>query len=209
MGKMIRKGNKKLASIVTKLIGFEKAIVYKVFSGDTIVVKRGFADYEKVKLSGIMSPKKGPFLLSIPEEGAMDSYIYLEKLLPPGTPIYMEFGNRNKDIYGRFLRYVWLDIPNDKTILEVKEKMVNAILLKEGLVETYLPEKCYENIFTTIQNEAKKEKKGIWEHREINTISEETIQKYEKDYNENKDTEKDYEDLYLQQIAKIKVKGHF
>lgn len=198
-----------MANTVTKLLGFERVIVDKVLSGDTIIIRRGFFNYEKVRLSGINAPKKGPFLLSIPEEKAVDSYLYLEKLLLPGTPIYIECVGKNRDIYGRLLRYVWLDIPDGKTAEEMKDKMINAILLKKGLAEIYMPDKNYKDILLDIQNRAKKEKLGIWKYRNVD-ISDEIIEKYEKEYEEKKETteNKDIEDIYLKQINKAVQKNN-
>ncbi len=190
---------------ITKLLGFERVVVYKVLSGDTIVIKKGLSRYEKVRLSSISAPKKGPFLLSIPEEKAVDSYLYLEKLLLPGTVVYMEYTDRNRDVYGRLLRHIWLDIPDGTTKEEVENKMVNAILLRKGFAKVYMPDKNYKNILLDIQNKAKKEKLGIWEHENVD-ISDEIIEKYEKEYEEkiieNENIE-DIEDIYIKQINKV------
>lgn len=190
---------------ITKLLGFERVIVDKVLSGDTIVIKKGLSRYEKVRLSSISAPKKGPFLLSIPEEKAVDSYLYLEKLLLPGTVVYMEYTDRNRDVYGRLLRHIWLDIPDGTTEEEVEDKMVNAILLRKGFAKVYMPDKNYKNVLLDIQNKAKKEKLGIWEHENVD-ISDEIIEKYEKEYEEkiieNENIE-DIEDIYIKQINKV------
>ena len=50
--------------------------------------------------------------------------------------VYLQSDTSDRDKYNRLLRYVWLDITDDvygKS--EVKEKMLNAILVEDGIAE--------------------------------------------------------------------------
>jgi micrococcal nuclease len=118
--------------------------VKKILDGDTIVLNNG----ETVRYIGIDSPEEGePFYLESTEAN---------RRLLRGKRISLKYDIERKDRYRRVLAYVWLD-----TLL------VNAELVKQGLASVYLfaPNLKYQELFTSLQKQARKESLGIWSIR--------------------------------------------
>ena len=68
--------------------------------------------------------------------------------------VYLQSDTSDRDKYDRLLRYVWLDIPDDVyDKSEVKEKMLNAILVEDGIAEvaTYEPDTTYADLFEELE----------------------------------------------------------
>jgi micrococcal nuclease len=61
------------------------------------------------------------------------------------------------DRYGRLLRYVWLEHPDGR-------RMLNEEIVKEGFaqVSTYPPDVKYQGQFLAAEREAKEGKRGLW-----------------------------------------------
>ena len=60
------------------------------------------------------------------------------------------------DKYDRLLRYVWLEVPeNSMDTYEIETKMLNAILVKDGIadLEIYEPDDMYAEAFKKIEME--------------------------------------------------------
>lgn len=75
-------------------------------------------------------------------------------MLKPGTKVEVEKDVGERDKYGRFLAYIY-----------VNGKMINESLLEKGLARVayiYAPNTRYVDRFEEIQDKAKKEKVGIW-----------------------------------------------
>lgn len=118
----------------------ETTKVMKVIDGDTIVV----AGNRKIRLIGINAPEKSDFHYE-------EAKNYLCSLVCNKTVI-LERDRINKDKYGRFLRYVW-----------VEDMLVNEELLKAGYAHTYiLRNRKYENRLIKAEIEAMDNKRGIW-----------------------------------------------
>ncbi|MEM5836524.1 MAG: thermonuclease family protein [Candidatus Aenigmatarchaeota archaeon] len=115
----------------------EEGVVSKVIDGDTFELKSG----ERVRLIGIDAPEQGEFLY----EEARD---FLKEMVE-GKRVKMERESQNKDKYGRFLRYVF-----------VEGKLVNCELLKKGFAKSIAKTK-YE-CFEQAEKEAREKKIGIW-----------------------------------------------
>lgn len=82
-----------------------------------------------------------------------DASAYTKELLADIHEVYLQKDVSDTDPYGRLLRYVWLDIPYDESDLtEISTKMVNGILVKEGIanVATYEPDTAHEKDFETL-----------------------------------------------------------
>ena len=61
----------------------------------------------------------------------------------------------DNDQYDRLLRYVWLEVPdNSFSMQEISDKMVNAILVKEGYAEAvyYAPDGMYSAYFDALED---------------------------------------------------------
>ncbi len=95
----------------------EKARVVKVIDGDTILLDSG----EKVRLLGIDAPERG-------EACYEEAKTMLEKLVLNRT-VTLERDLRDRDKYGRLLRYVF-----------VNRTFVNALLVSRALARPYLSE---------------------------------------------------------------------
>jgi micrococcal nuclease len=138
---------------------FKKVIVCAHIDGDTTVVKLDSGLKERVRFIGINCPES-----TIKQElyGKEASYYTKNSLL--GKVIYLEKDISDRDIYGRLLRYVWLQIPSSISGDEIRNKMFNAILLTNGYAKqaTYNPDIKYSGYFGKYVKEAKMEKKGIW-----------------------------------------------
>lgn len=119
---------------------YEKALVVEVVDGDTIRIENG----ELVRLLGINAPEKGQRFYE-------DAKRRLEELLE-GKEVLLEKDVTNRDIYGRLLRYVY-----------VNGTLVNLIIVKEGLAYAYKIENLkYEEDFKKAEYEARALKLGIW-----------------------------------------------
>lgn len=125
---------------------FYPALVTKIVDGDTI-----YAIYEddenneeiKIRFIGMNCPE----LNSEGDAGELASE-YTQTMLLNKT-VFLEKDISETDIYGRDLRYIWLELPESRDIEEVAAKMFNAQLIIEGYAEaaTYPPDTKYEEIF--------------------------------------------------------------
>ena len=113
----------------------------------------------KVRMIGVNTPESvasEEYLEKTGKENTQegkDASLYLKDLLSEYSDVYLEKDVSETDRYGRLLRYVWLEEPVDKyDITEVTSKMVNGILLKDGIAEVtiYDPDDEYEDIFKEI-----------------------------------------------------------
>lgn len=137
---------------------FQKATLVRVVDGDTIVVDIEGEEY-KVRLIGINTPESVASQEYLDrtgkentEEGKSASD-YTKKLLENVETVYLEKDVSETDRYDRFLRYVWLEMPEDKeNINEIATKMLNGLLLLERVAEpaTYEPDTAYEEDFEWI-----------------------------------------------------------
>ena len=128
------------------------ATVVSVTDGDTIKVKFSNGKIETVRLLLIDTPEtkhpNKPVQPCGPEAAE-----FTKRMLPAGTTVKLEYDKDKRDKYDRLLAYVY-----------VNGKSVNEALLAAGLakVTVYEPNDKYEDKYRAIEDEAKKEKKGIW-----------------------------------------------
>ncbi|MBI2673652.1 thermonuclease family protein [Candidatus Woesearchaeota archaeon] len=113
----------------------------RVIDGDTFVIDSG----EKIRLIGMNTPERNEYYYIEAKER-------LEALILNKT-IYLEKDKKNKDKYGRLLRYAYTD-----------DSFVNFELVKEGYARSYLiePNDRYINKIKETEIEAKNKKIGIW-----------------------------------------------
>ena len=135
--------------------GFQPAALVRVVDGDTIVVEMSGDEY-KVRLIGIDAP----------ESVASDQYLemtgkentqagekagdFVKNLLAGTETVYLQKDISDTDRYGRLLRYVWLELPDDdKDIEEISSKMLNGILVREGVAvpAAYAPDTAHQADF--------------------------------------------------------------
>lgn len=131
----------------------EKAELIRVVDGDTLIVKREGSAEERVRLIGVNTPESvHPDETKNSESGKAASE-YTKELLANHTDVWLQQDISETDTYGRLLRYVWLEEPSDtRNVEEVKNKMLNGILLRDKIAEPMAiePDVSYEGIFTVI-----------------------------------------------------------
>ena len=110
-----------LALILCLLVSYmiylnRSTTVYRVIDGDTFITNKG----DKVRMIGIDAPE-------LPSLDGIKSKMYLYDLIK-GKTITLQKDNysRNKDKYGRLLRYVYLNGQD-----------VNLLMLKQGYAKQY------------------------------------------------------------------------
>ncbi len=118
--------------------------VSRIVDGDTVELANG----DLVRLIGIDAPEKNqPYYDEVVGQ--------LKKL--EGKIIRMEKDKTNKDRYGRYLRYIFLD-----------DHFVNLELVQNGLVYAYIvsPDKRYEKELLEAEAVARASGMGIWNKSE-------------------------------------------
>ena len=123
--------------------------VLDVIDGDTIIIDH--PKVERVRYLGINTPEK----LNDDSPGdpfSLESTLFNEDLVL-GKDVKLETDEEKYDPYGRLLAYVF-----------VNGKLVNEELVRNGLARVFFigPNRKYENRIYQAQEEAQKEKKGIW-----------------------------------------------
>lgn len=141
---------------------YEVGVVSRVVDGDTVVITIDGKD-EKVRLIGVNTPESVGRYAKNPQPYGKEASNYTKKQLD-GKTVYLEKDVSDTDKYGRLLRYIWLEEP-DKS--NMKEKMFNAILLKEGYasVMTYPPDVKYSKTFVEIEKTARDNDIGLWKNK--------------------------------------------
>lgn len=134
----------------------EAATLVRVVDGDTLVVRLATGEDEKVRLIGINTPESvapEDYRVSNSKEGALAS-TFVKAMLSDVTTVYLQEDTSDRDRYGRLLRYVWLDEPEDVYSLEeIEGKMLNAMLVMDGVAEAvaYEPDTMYEEVFEDLE----------------------------------------------------------
>lgn len=144
--------------------GLQQAQVVRVVDGDTLKVSMpGEAD-AMVRLIGMDTPESVAADESRNcEEGRIASD-YAKSLVAPGQTVWLSRDVSDADRYGRLLRYVWLDRPNDPADEgEIAEKMLNAILVRDGYaqVRSYKPDTTLHDLFQRWGDEAAADGRGV------------------------------------------------
>lgn len=142
----------------------ESATFIRVVDGDTIVVDRGKGN-ETVRLIGINAPESVHNNPDVNTEDGRKSSAFLKEWMENVDLVYLEKDVNDTDKYGRLLRYVWIVEPNEFDENEIRERMLNAIILLEGYAQgvTYQPDVNYQDYFTKFTQEARENDKGLWE----------------------------------------------
>lgn len=137
-------------------VDLEEVTLVRVVDGDTLVVRFDTGEDEKVRLIGINTPESvapNSYRTKNTKEGEEASK-YVKTMLEDVSTVYLQSDTSDRDKYDRLLRYVWLDIPDDVyNKSEIKEKMLNAILVEDGIAEvaTYEPDTTYADLFEELE----------------------------------------------------------
>lgn len=144
-------------------LGLVMATISKVIDGDTVELSDG----RKVRLIGVNTPES----TTRHEEYGKEASNYTKSKLE-GKQVWLQKDVSETDRYGRLLRIVWLQIPNnDMNELEIRTKMFNADLVLNGYGEpsTYPPDVKYSDYFVKFAREAREQNKGLWAFGEYGT----------------------------------------
>jgi micrococcal nuclease len=140
----------------TTELGLVVATVSRVIDGDTVVLSDG----SKVRLIGVNTPES----TTRTEKYGKEASAYTKSKLE-GKQVYLQKDVSETDRYGRLLRIIWLQIPNDDmNEYEIRSKMFNADLVINGYAEpsTYPPDVKYSEYFRKFAREAREANKGLW-----------------------------------------------
>jgi len=103
--------------LIYYIISSRDTRVTRVIDGDTFITNKG----DRVRLIGVDAPE-------LPSLRGIESKMYLHELIDNKVVILKRDGiSKNKDKYGRLLRYVYLN-----------KKDVNLQMLKSGYAKPYL-----------------------------------------------------------------------
>lgn len=136
----------------------ETVTLVRVVDGDTLVV-----DYNgeecKLRLIGVNTPESvasKEYLEKTGKENTKEGKVaseWVKDLLKDHKTLYVQKDTSETDKYGRLLRYVWLEVPEDaRDVDEIKTKMLNGVLLDAGFAEVsiYKPDVEYADAFQAI-----------------------------------------------------------
>ena len=143
--------------------GFEQAEVVRVVDGDTLQVR---IDGEKwrVRLIGINCPESVASDESRNTAEGRDASDFTHELLGEGDVVWLQMDRSDVDQYDRLLRYVWIEAPSDPFDEdEIADKMLNAILVKEGYAEAriYGDDDLYAYELDALEREAVANGRGV------------------------------------------------
>ena len=142
-------------------IVIEEAELVRVVDGDTLVVSIDGKE-KKLRMLEIDCPES---VATDPKRNTKEgeaAHHFTEELLKNVKKLYLTKDKSETDKYGRLLRLVWLEKPNDIfDEKELREKCVNAIILLNGHAKVVkYDDKAYIKIFKKFEKEAKKKKQN-------------------------------------------------
>ena len=132
----------------------EQATVVRVSDGDTIVLRFGSGDEERVRLLRIDTPELARD--GQPAECLADAATeQMERLAPRGTAVVILADVEARDQYGRLLAHVWRQDDG---------MWLNGAMLATGYarVVTFPPNVAFEREVLVFQDVARDEGKGLW-----------------------------------------------
>ena len=145
---------------------FQSATVIRVVDGDTAIVNVDGSEF-KLRFIGVDTPETVHPSKPVEYYGKEASN-FTKDILFEGREIYLEKDVSDLDRYGRMLRYIWLELPEDQenpSDFDIENKMFNAILVKNGYaqVSTFPPDVKYQDRFVELERIAKGNDLGLWE----------------------------------------------
>lgn len=145
----------------------EAVTLDRVVDGDTLWIYDSNYDRIKVRLIGIDTPESVHSDASRNNEYGKMASDYTKEILSGNQTLYLEYDVEATDQYGRTLAYVWLsdDVDRDN-VADVSDKMLNAILVKNGYAydKVYEPNHAYADTFEALRMEASECGIGLWQY---------------------------------------------
>ncbi|OJJ17227.1 hypothetical protein BKI52_31460 [marine bacterium AO1-C] len=134
---------------------YDRGVVVQVLDGDTIIVKTKRYKKKKVRLIGVDSPERANHIFDFDEAYARHAERYVRRKLKPGTKIYLDYDKKKFDQWGRLLAYLYI---------QKSGHSMNELLLRKGyaVYQADKYNKRLKNKFLKLQQEAKRERRGIW-----------------------------------------------
>ena len=141
----------------------EQATVVRVVDGDTLVVSLGGRE-ERVRMVGIDCPESvAPEEERNTPEGERASD-FTKSLVGRGDVVWLERDESDVDQYGRLLRHVWLEVPDDADDTgEIGEKMLGGILVRQGYAQArrYGDDVVHAEALEALGREASRAGRGV------------------------------------------------
>jgi micrococcal nuclease len=130
--------------------------VIEVIDGDTIRVDLA-GQVVAVRLIGVDTPETVDPRQPVMCYGQEASAFTREQIARANNQVLLEKDVSETDRYGRLLRYVWLDHPDGR-------RMLNYELVSQGYAQvvTYPPDVRYADWFLQAQREARAQNRGLW-----------------------------------------------
>lgn len=134
---------------------FQAAKFVRVVDGDTLIVEVS-GEQARVRLIGIDAPESvasSQYLDRTGKENTQEGQNasdFVKNLLADTETVYLQRDVSETDRYGRLLRYVWLELPEDEEDMEeISTKMLNGILVWKGIAEpaAYAPDTAHQEDF--------------------------------------------------------------
>ena len=142
---------------------FQKATVEYVIDGDTVdVIVDGHE--KRVRLASIDAPESASHDAEVNTEEGARATDFLRTLLPEGRAVYLQKDSSETDKYGRLVRYVWLEVPDEPYSEEdIATKMVNSLVVEAGFAraERYWPDIAYLEQLREAQQRAVAARAGV------------------------------------------------
>jgi micrococcal nuclease len=130
-----------------------QAQVANVVDGDTfdVIINGG---KQRLRIIGVDAPETHGQPICYGAEAAAKAQSLIDQA---GGKVYLEKDVSETDKYGRILRYMWLNLPEGRKIL-------NAEMVKEGYaqVSTSPPDVKYQQLFVEAEREARAANRGLW-----------------------------------------------
>ena len=160
------------AEVKVEGMTWELAKVVYVIDGDTLIAETGGTEH-KVRFSGLNTPESVASDEYLSRTGKTNSEFgkassaFTKALLKENQYVWLvRFdGEPDEDAYGRKLRTIWLEIPdNPYAEEELKAKCLNAMILNEGYAECLFIDTAtqYRYKYTKMQTEAMDDRRGLW-----------------------------------------------
>lgn len=135
----------------------EKGVVIKVIDGDTIVVKIG-NKLERVRLIGVDTPEVLDPRKKVQCFGKEASQQMYTLAKGKNVVLQSEPRDKNRDTYGRLLRYIYLTDQDGKG-----SKFLNRAMIEDGFAYAYTRfDFEFKKSFTGYEKTARESKRGLW-----------------------------------------------